>query len=77
MNDFAFQAPERERFEKIFTNHKIVLLKDSGHFIQEDTPYKITDAIKAWCPFRLPKQLSLLFRQFIINEFIGMVYEFF
>ena len=48
--DFAFQEPERERFEMIFKNHKTILLKDAGHFIQEDAPHKITDAIKRWYP---------------------------
>ena len=48
MEDFAFQVPERERFESIFKNHKTLLLENSGHFIQEDAPHKITDAIKNW-----------------------------
>ena len=48
--DFAFQEPERERFESIFKNHKTILLKDAGHFIQEDAPHKISDEIKAWYP---------------------------
>jgi len=50
IEDFAFQEPERERFEKVFTNHKTILLKDAGHFIQEDAPHKISDAIKVWYP---------------------------
>ena len=50
LKDFAFQEPERQRFEKIFKNHKTILLKDAGHFIQEDAPHKISDAIKTWYP---------------------------
>lgn len=46
--DFAFQEPERTRFESIFKNHKTVLLNDAGHFIQEDAPKEITDAIRDW-----------------------------
>lgn len=46
--DFAFKKPERERFESIFTNHKTILLKNAGHFIQEDVPDEINQAIKNW-----------------------------
>lgn len=48
--DFAFQEPERERFESIFKNHQTILLENSGHFIQEDASRKISDAIKRWYP---------------------------
>jgi len=48
--DFAFQEPERERFEEIFKKHKTILLEEAGHFIQEDAPHEISDAIKAWYP---------------------------
>ena len=48
--DFAFQEPERERFEMIFKNHTTLLLTESSHFIQEDAPHKISDAIKEWYP---------------------------
>lgn len=50
VEDFAFQEPEREKFESIFTNHKTILLEGSSHFIQEDSPHTITDAIKKWYP---------------------------
>lgn len=50
LEDFAFQEPERKRFESIFTNHKTVLLEEAGHFIQEDAPEKIVNAIKKWYP---------------------------
>ncbi|MCH9812708.1 MAG: alpha/beta fold hydrolase [Epsilonproteobacteria bacterium] len=46
--DFAFQTPERQRFETLFTNHKTILLKEAGHFVQEDAPQEIADAIRAW-----------------------------
>jgi len=44
--DFAFQKPERNRFEFIFKNHKTVILENAGHFIQEDAPDKIIKAIR-------------------------------
>ena len=48
MKDFAFQEPERTRFESIFSNHKTVLLNNAGHFIQEDAPEEIATAIRNW-----------------------------
>lgn len=48
MQDFAFQEPERSRFESIFPDHKTVLLENAGHFIQEDAPKEITIAIRNW-----------------------------
>lgn len=46
MKDFAFQAPERSRFESIFHKHQTVLLENAGHFIQEDAPDEIIEAIR-------------------------------
>jgi len=46
--DFAFQEPERMRFERLFTNHETILLKNAGHFIQEDAPAEISIAIRKW-----------------------------
>lgn len=46
--DFAFQEPERTRFEQLFMNHKTVLLSDAGHFIQEDAPDEIVREILDW-----------------------------
>jgi haloalkane dehalogenase len=46
--DFAFQEPERLRFEKLFTDHKTILLANAGHFIQEDSPDEIVQAIRQW-----------------------------
>ena len=59
---FAFQEPERERFESTFPNHKTVLLEDAGHFIQEDAPDEIVDAIKTWYP-TIDVAENCLFRQ--------------
>lgn len=46
--DFAFQEPERLRFENLFTNHQTILLPNAGHFIQEDAPDEIVRAIRHW-----------------------------
>ncbi len=46
--DFAFQEPERSRFEQLFPNHKTVLLANAGHFIQEDAPDDIVRAVRGW-----------------------------
>ena len=46
--DFAFQEPERSRFEQIFPKHKIVLLPNAGHFIQEDAPDDIVQSVRSW-----------------------------
>jgi len=46
MQDFAFQKPEHTRLESIFKQHQTVLLKNAGHFIQEDAPDEIAIAIR-------------------------------
>jgi haloalkane dehalogenase len=46
--DFAFGAPERERFEAYFPNHRTVMLPGAGHFIQEDAPDEIVSAFRGW-----------------------------
>jgi len=46
--DFAFQQPERDRFESLFPHHDTVLLEGAGHFIQEDAPEAIVAAIRDW-----------------------------
>jgi len=46
--DFAFQEPERLRFETLFPNHQTVLLENAGHFIQEDAHAQMSTAIRAW-----------------------------
>lgn len=50
LEDFAFQEPERTRFETLFPNHQTVLLKEAAHFIQEDAPSEIAQAIRKWYP---------------------------
>jgi len=46
--DIAFRPKERERFEALFPRHTTVLLDGVGHYIQEDAPGDIIDAIQAW-----------------------------
>ena len=46
--DFAFKKPERSRFENIFSEHTTVILPRAGHFIQEDAPDEIIEAIRKW-----------------------------
>lgn len=46
--DFAFQKPERLRFERLFPNSRTILLPKAGHFIQEDAPSEIVMAIREW-----------------------------
>ncbi len=46
--DIAFLDKERERFEGFFANHRTVPLPGSGHYIQEDAPDEISQAIEAW-----------------------------
>jgi len=46
--DFAFRERERRRFETLFPVHRTVVLSGAGHFIQEDAPEEIADAIKNW-----------------------------
>lgn len=46
--DFAFKDMELRRFEEIFANHKTIMLPNAGHFVQEDAPNEISQAIKAW-----------------------------
>ena len=48
LEDFAFQEPERKRFQTMFPSHKTVLLENAGHFIQEDAPAEIAAAIRNW-----------------------------
>ena len=48
MQDFAFQEPERTRFETLFPKHKTLLLENAAHFIQEDAPTEIAEAIRDW-----------------------------
>jgi len=46
--DIAFRAIERARFEREFPRHRSIILKGAGHFIQEDAPEEIVEAVRAW-----------------------------
>ena len=48
LKDFAFQEPERTRFESLFPQHETLLLENAAHFIQEDAPGEISIAIADW-----------------------------
>ncbi|MCR9219015.1 MAG: alpha/beta fold hydrolase [Alphaproteobacteria bacterium] len=48
--DFAFGEHERTRFRACFPNHRDITLQGAGHFIQEDAPDAICDAIASWIP---------------------------
>ncbi len=46
--DMAFKTKERLRFEKLFRNHRTVILENAKHYIQEDSPEIVTKEILAW-----------------------------
>ncbi len=46
--DFAFRARERQRFEELFRFHSTIDLPRAGHFIADDSPEEIIDAIRIW-----------------------------
>jgi haloalkane dehalogenase len=46
--DIAFKEPERKRWERLFPNHRTVILEGAGHYIQEDAADEIVSAIIAW-----------------------------
>lgn len=48
--DPAFRGAERTRFERIFPRHRTVVLRDAGHFIQEDAAEEIVAEISRWRP---------------------------
>jgi haloalkane dehalogenase len=50
--DVAFRAPERQRWEEIFPNHRTVLLEGAGHYVQEDAGEEIVAAIRDWSATR-------------------------
>ncbi len=47
-SDFAFKEHERQRFRTLFASHRDITLRNAGHFIQEDAPGQICDAILDW-----------------------------
>ncbi len=46
--DFAFRAGERGRFEELFPEHQTVDLARAGHFIADDAPDEVIEAIRHW-----------------------------
>ncbi len=46
--DGAFRAPDRDRFAKLFSINRIVVLKGAKHFIQENAPAEIASSILNW-----------------------------
>jgi haloalkane dehalogenase len=46
--DVAFKKAELRRFEELFPRHRTVILRGASHFIQEDAPEEIAEAIQDW-----------------------------
>jgi haloalkane dehalogenase len=46
--DPAFRDRERRRWEGTFREHRTVMLRGAGHYIQEDAAGEIVEAIRAW-----------------------------
>lgn len=46
--DIAFLEKERRRFEALLPRHRTVPLPGAGHYIQEDAPEEIAEAIGRW-----------------------------
>lgn len=44
--DFAFREAARQRFEKLFPDHRTVLLAGASHFLQEDAGEQIAAEIR-------------------------------
>ena len=47
--DPAFRARERRRWERVFPDHRTVLVEGAGHYVQEDAASEIVAAIREWC----------------------------
>ena len=48
--DVAFRDKERRRFEALFASRRTTILDGAGHYIQEESPAEIVDAIRNWAP---------------------------
>ena len=48
--DIAFRAQERERFEAALPDHRTIPLPGAGHYIWEDAPIEIANALREWWP---------------------------
>jgi haloalkane dehalogenase len=46
--DPAFGARERQRWQQVFPDHRVVMLEGAGHYIQEDAPDEIIAAVWDW-----------------------------
>ncbi len=46
--DKGFRDGERERFERLFTNHCTRILQGAKHFVQEEAPERICEEIIAF-----------------------------
>lgn len=46
--DFAFRKAERERFERVFPNHRTVLFERASHFLPEDAGEEIAAELRRW-----------------------------
>jgi haloalkane dehalogenase len=44
-DDRAFRDDQRERFERLFPNHRTRILKGARHFVQEDAPEQICEEV--------------------------------
>jgi pimeloyl-ACP methyl ester carboxylesterase len=53
--DLAYRRRARRRFERAFSDHRTTLLRGAGHYVQEDAPAEVADAISIWHPLA-PKQ---------------------
>jgi haloalkane dehalogenase len=46
--DLYFRPAERRRFERLLPNHRTVLVREAGHYLQEDAPEELVSAIAGW-----------------------------
>lgn len=51
--DIAFRAQERTKFELLFPDHSVHILRDAGHYVQDDAGDEIARAITSWHPTRV------------------------
>lgn len=54
--DVAFRERELRRWEQVFPHHHTVMLEGAGHYIQEEAPEEIVEAIRAWPAAPQPRQ---------------------
>lgn len=46
--DPAFRDGDRARWEALFEDHRTVVLDGAGHYVQDDAPEEIIEAIRSW-----------------------------